>query len=257
MKFFLTYSHSQKAKYLFDLFSLKYGSYIASTPEDSDVIVVFGGDGFMLEVLHRYYHLNIPFYGINCGTIGFLMNVFIEGDFIEILEKSYFFYFHPVTAEIELSANKKKFLNAVNEISFLRMTGQAAKIRISIDNIVRLEELVCDGIIFSTPAGSTAYNHSAHGPILPLNCNALVLTPISPFYPRNWRGAILPKDVVVEVEILNPEKRPVSLAADFQEFASVLKVKMYENKKSTFCLLFDYPRHFGERILEEQFPKVI
>lgn len=222
-------------------------------PQEADVIVVFGGDGFMLETLHKYRPLQIPLYGINCGSVGFLMNQIPHpSELQERLEKAHLITLHPLRMDVETREGKETSL-AINEVSLLRQSRQAAKISITIDQITRLPELVCDGILLATPAGSTAYNLSAHGPILPLGSDLLALTPISAFRPRRWRGALLPSTAHVTLQILDPEKRPVSAVADDTEIRDVTSVTIFQDPQITLSLLFDPEHNLEERILREQF----
>lgn len=227
-----------------------YGNY---DPGEADVIVPLGGDGFMLETLHRYIDRRIPVYGMHRGSIGFLMNNYSQEDLRERLASA-----GPVTLRLlhmtakTLDGTAHEAL-AINEVSLLRESRQAAKIRIRVDDVVRLEELICDGILMSTPAGSTAYNLSAHGPIIPLGSALLALTPISAFRPRRWRGALLPADTHVTFEILEPEKRPVSAVADYTEIRDVRHVMVREDPDHSLTLLFDPEHNLEERIVREQF----
>jgi NAD+ kinase len=221
--------------------------------EDADVIVALGGDGFMLQTLHETLQLDIPIYGINRGTFGFLMNEYnIEG-LEERIENAMSYNLHPLRMRATCVKGKKHNFLAINEVSLLRETRQAAKIRITVDEKVRMEELVADGVIVSTPAGSTAYNHSAFGPIIPLGSNVLALTAISAFRPRRWHGALLPHDSTVVFDILWHKKRPVSAVADMQEVRDVIQVEISEARDVTFTLLFDKEHNLEERIFMEQF----
>jgi NAD+ kinase len=223
-------------------------------PQDLDLIIVLGGDGFMLHCLHTYMHLNIPFYGINCGTVGFLLNQCSLKDLDSLLDKATTTTItYPLEMTAYLSNGQTKTHLAINEVSLFRKTSQASKIRITIDNEIRVPELVADGILLSTPAGSSAYNSSVNGPILPIGSNILALTPISPFQPKKWSGAILPHTATVELTILNPEHRPVNAVADFLEVSSVTSVKIKENRERPIRLLFDNNHSLEERILKEQF----
>jgi NAD+ kinase len=227
--------------------------YVASAPEEADVIVALGGDGFMLATLHRYLNRNVPIYGMNRGTVGFLMNGYTEDDLLERLERAQLTTLHPLRMQaIQASGDTEEAL-AINEVSLLRQTRQAAKIRISVDNRVRIDELICDGALVSTPAGSTAYNLSAHGPIVPLGAGVLALTPISAFRPRRWHGALLPHTAQVRFEILEPDKRSVSAVADATEVRDVVDVRVREDKEISLQLLFDPEHNLEDRILNEQF----
>jgi NAD+ kinase len=220
---------------------------------ESDVIVVLGGDGFMLEAIKKHMDKKIPIFGLNYGSIGFLMNSINTENFIERLNTSQSIEISPLAMTATTSTGESHKALAINEVSLLRETHQAAKIKISIDNKVRLEELVCDGILLSTPSGSTAYNLSAHGPILPINADVLALTPISAFRPRRWKGAILNNDSEVKFEILENNKRPVSAVADSVEVRNVNSVSVKQDSENKVELLFDAQHSFEERILNEQF----
>jgi len=222
---------------------------------DADVIVALGGDGFMLETLRKYMTLikrGLPVYGMNQGTIGFLMNNFDTENLISRLENAEAAKISPLKMTAQARGGRFKAL-ALNEISLLRQTRQAAHIRISIDDSTRLERLMADGILVSTPAGSTAYNLSAHGPVIPLGSNVLALTPISAFRPRRWPGALLKNTAKVKFEILDPGKRPVSAVADDQEFRNVTEVCVEQEENTEFTLLFDEGHELDEKIVREQF----
>lgn len=228
----------------------RYGSHEL---DEADVVVALGGDGLMLETLHEIMPRHLPVYGMNFGTVGFLMNNYAEDDLMERLQAAAPTRIYPLAMEVENTSGKSFAALALNEVSLFRATYQAAKIRISIDGKVRLQELVCDGVLLSTPAGSTAYNLSAHGPILPIDAPLLALTPISPFRPRRWRGAILPNRAVVTFTTNEPEKRPVSAVADNVEFRNVRKVVVREDRSNAVTLLFDPGHSLEERVLNEQF----
>lgn len=221
--------------------------------EEADIIVALGGDGQMLAALHAAIPQGTPVYGMNFGSVGFLMNEYAETGLTERLANAEGAEIHPLRAECLGADGARRTALAINEVSLLRETRQTAKIRISIDGRVRMEELAADGVMVATPAGSTAYNLSAHGPILPLGSTVLALTPISAFRPRRWRGALLQHDSQVRFEILDPERRPVSAVADSQEFRSVAQVDVREAADITLTMLFDAGRTLGERILIEQF----
>jgi len=207
----------------------------------------------MLQTMHRHLNSKIPIYGMNRGSVGFLLNDYREDQLLERLEKAEINVIHPLrmTAYDEKKAEHRAL--AINEVSLFRQIYQAAKLRISVDGRVRLDELICDGVLVSTPAGSTAYNLSAHGPILPIDAPLMVLTPISPFRPRRWRGAILPNEAVVLIEVLEPEKRPVSAVADNTEFRDVIAVEVKEASDVDIVMMFDPGHSLAERILREQF----
>jgi len=218
-----------------------------------DVIIALGGDGLMLKVLHRFIGSGVPVYGMNRGSIGFLMNNYSEETLLERLEMAVVFNLYPLEMKVTTINNEEKTFLAINEVSLLRETNQAAQIKIVINNKTRLDTLVCDGILISTAAGSTAYNFAANGPIVPLTANLLPLTPISPFRPRRWRGALLSNTDEVRFEIHNAGKRPVSAVADFHEVRDVKAVSIKERKDLALPLLFDPESNFEDRILKEQF----
>ncbi len=221
--------------------------------EEADVIVALGGDGLMLETVHTVLDSGQAIFGMNRGSVGFLMNEFETGELTERIAAATETVIHPLKMTVTGKNGTTHSALAFNEVSMLRQQHQAAKLRVSIDGKVRLDELVCDGMIVATPAGSTAYNLSAHGPILPINSPLLALTPISPFRPRRWRGAILSHEAVVEIEILEADKRPVSAVADQTEFRDVVKVVVSEDEKRSARLLFDDGHSLAERVLNEQF----
>ena len=219
---------------------------------DADVIVALGGDGLMLQTVHKHHKRGLPIFGMNCGSVGFLMNEYSPNELLERLGISEAQAIHPLKMKVK-TAGKSHTALAFNEVSMLRETRQAAKLQISIDGIVRLEELICDGILLSTPAGSTAYNLSVNGPILPIDAPLLALTPISAFRPRRWRGALLPRSAKVVFEILEADKRPVSAVADHTEVREVTEVSVAEDQSVSVTILFDPDRSLQERILAEQF----
>ena len=222
-------------------------------PEDAEVIVALGGDGFMLETLHRHLQRGVPIYGMNCGTIGFLMNAFGEDDLPARLARAEKVVLHPLSMVAHEAGGETARALAINEVSLLRQSRQAAKLRIHVDGVVRMEELICDGILLATPAGSTAYNLSAHGPIVPRGSRLLPLTPISAFRPRRWRGALLPNSAEVGIDVLEAAKRPVSATADFTEVRNVARVEIREDSSISLNLLFDPEHDLEERIIKEQF----
>ncbi len=227
--------------------------YGAVAPEDADVIVALGGDGLMLQMLHRFMNMAKPIYGMNRGSVGFLMNEYNPERLRERVAAAKTETIHPLIMTVTAEGGETTSAQAINEVSLLRQSYQAAKLRISIDGMVRLEELICDGILLATPAGSTAYNLSAHGPIIPINAPLLALTPISPFRPRRWRGALLPDHVNVSIEVLEAEKRPVNAVADHVEFKSVQAVSIREDRDAECLIMFDADHSWDERILAEQF----
>jgi len=221
--------------------------------DQAEVIVPLGGDGFMLETLHRVLGRATPVYGMNCGSVGFLMNPFAEDQLIERLDAAQEAVLHPLRMHAITATGSVEEALALNEVSLLRQLHQTAKLRITIDGTVRLAELICDGILVSTPAGSTAYNLSAYGPIVPLSANLLPMTPISAFRPRRWRGALLPSSAEVEFEILEPDKRPVAAVADSYEVRDVVSVAVSEDRTIGAVVLFDPDQGLSERIIAEQF----
>lgn len=220
---------------------------------DAQVIVALGGDGFMLETLHRYLPQGLPIYGMNCGSVGFLMNAYHEDGLAERLASVEEVILHPLRMTALTAGGMVHESLAINEVSLLRETRQAAKLRILVDGVERMGELICDGILVSTPAGSTAYNLSAHGPIIPMGTQLLALTPISAFRPRRWRGALLRHTAVVSFEILEGAKRPVSAVADSTEVRNVSRVDVRECADIKLRVLFDPEHDLEERILTEQF----
>ncbi len=230
--------------------SSRYGNI---PPAEAEIIVALGGDGFMLQTLHAHIDGDVPIYGMNRGSIGFLMNRYDEEDLPERLERAEPVRLHPLRMTTTSASGVEQEALAINEVSLLRQTRQAAKLRISIDGRVRLEELICDGILVATPAGSTAYNLSAHGPIIPMGAGLLALTPISAFRPRRWRGALLPQTAQVGLEVLEPAKRPVSATAGHTEIRDVVHVDVGQVDDLSVTLLCDPEHNFEERILKEQF----
>jgi NAD+ kinase len=220
---------------------------------DTDVVVALGGDGFMLQTIHRMHKRGLPIFGMNCGSVGFLMNDFAIENLLERLETAKAQSIHPLRMKAKTAAGKSVTALAFNEVSMLRETRQAAKIEVRVDGRVRLEELICDGILLSTPAGSTAYNLSVDGPILPIDSALLALTPISAFRPRRWRGALLPRAAKVVFSMLESGKRPVSAVADHTEVREVTEVTVLEDTSVSVSILFDADRSLEERILTEQF----
>jgi NAD+ kinase len=220
---------------------------------DADVVVALGGDGFLLQTLRETMGTDKRVYGMNRGTVGFLMNEFRERDLPQRIEAAVAETIRPLEMNTVDDRGEVATALAINEVSLFRQTYQAAKLRITIDGKVRLEELICDGIMVATPAGSTAYNLSAHGPILPLDAPLLALTPVSPFRPRRWRGALLSNKAEVRFETLEPRKRPVNAVADHKEVVSVKSVTVRASPGLTATLLFDASHSWNERILTEQF----
>jgi NAD+ kinase len=221
--------------------------------DDADVIVALGGDGLMLETLHRFMERKVPIFGMNRGTVGFLMNAYRERGLIKRLASAQTVELRPLSMQARTVDGELFEAISINEVSLLRETRQAGNLRISVDDTVRIAELICDGVLVATPAGSTAYNLSAHGPIIPLGAQLLALTPISAFRPRRWRGALLPASARVTIEVQEPRKRPVSAVADYTEIREVKTVDIQEHPSMTLRLLFDPEHNLEDRILNEQF----
>jgi NAD+ kinase len=243
-------SQSKAAQSALATMTRRYGQ--CELPE-ADVIVALGGDGFMLRTLHRLLSANLPVYGMKLGNVGFLMNRFRDRGLRERLAKANTVELAPLCMIAQTEGGGEAHALAINEVSLLRQMNQAAHIRILVNGAVKVPELVCDGVLVSTAAGSTAYNLSAHGPILPLGTEALALTPISPFRPRRWRGAVLPSSARIRFEILDPYKRPVSATADAQEIRNVVEVEVFEERDIRLKLMFDPDHSLEDRILDEQF----
>lgn len=220
---------------------------------DADIIVALGGDGMMLETLRKHIEKPVPVFGMNRGTVGFLMNEYEESGLIERLQAATLVTLHPLRMRVETITGKVEEALAINEVSLLRQTAQTARLRITIDDTVRMEDLLCDGIIVSTPAGSTAYNLSAHGPIIPLGAGILAMTPLSAFRPRRWRGALLDNKAKITFEALETGKRPVSATADATEIRDITKVTITEDRTVALNLLYDPDHNLDERVLKEQF----
>lgn len=227
--------------------------YGQSAPGEADIVIALGGDGHMLETLHAFMGRDTPVYGMNRGSVGFLMNEYDEEDLHARLTRAESAVIRPLRASGRDVRERPFTALAINEVALLRETRQASKVRISVDAKERLAELVADGVMVATPAGSTAYNLSAHGPIVPITSQLLAITPISAFRPRRWRGALVPHDVTVRFDVLEPEKRPVSATADNQEFRDVAYVEIREEGGVTLEMLFDEGRALDERIIREQF----
>ena len=229
------------------------GRYGQTDEADVDVIVALGGDGFMLQTLHRTQTLDVPVYGMNRGTVGFLMNTYSESDLVARLQAAEEAVINPLSMRAETVAGEVHQALAINEVSLLRQGPQAAKLKIWVDGRLRLEELVCDGALVATPAGSTAYNYSAHGPILPIGSGVLALTAIAPFRPRRWRGAILPAAAHVRFEVTDPAKRPVRADADSRSVQDVAVVDVQVEPDIRHRILFDPGHGLDERLIREQF----
>ena len=228
----------------------RYGSV---KPEEADVVVALGGDGLMLQTLHAFMNTGKPIYGMNCGSVGFLMNEYLEDRLPDRLAAATRTNIHPLAMTAVDAGGATHTAYAINEVSLLRQSYQAAKLQIDVDGRTRLDELICDGLLVATPAGSTAYNLSAHGPILPIYAPLLALTPISAFRPRTWRGALLPDHVTVTIVALEADKRPVNAVADNVEFKSVVRVAVKQDRNAQSVILFDPDHSWDERILTEQF----
>lgn len=220
---------------------------------DADVIVALGGDGAMLDAMRRRFEDRKPVYGMNRGTVGFLMNEYEENDLYERIDKAERATVQPLRMTVtDIKGDRHERL-AINEVSLFRQTSQTAKLRIIVDGKERMSELSCDGVMVATPAGSTAYNLSAHGPILPIGANLLALTPVSAFRPRRWRGALLRHDAHVDIEVNAPDRRPVAAAADNQEVRNIASVSIHADRSQRLTMLFDTGHALDERILREQF----
>ena len=227
--------------------------YGQTEAEAADVIVALGGDGFMLQTLHGTEHLPAPVYGMNRGTVGFLMNEYSENDLIERLASAEEADLNPLSMRARTVEGEVHEALAINEVSLLRAGPQAAKLQITVDGRVRMDELVCDGALVSTPAGSTAYNYSAHGPILPIGADVLALTAMSAFRPRRWRGALLPKTAKVRFDVIEAAKRPVMADADSRSVQNVISVEIQSEPSVTHRILFDPGHGLEERLIQEQF----
>ena len=221
--------------------------------DQADVIVALGGDGFMLRTLHRFLPSGLPVYGMKLGNVGFLMNRYHEDGLRQRLNEANTVELNPLCMEAMTEGGSESTALAISEVALLRRRNQAAHIRILVNGQVKVEELVCDGVLVATAAGSSAYNLSVQGPILPLGTDAVALTPISPFRPRRWRGAVLPSSVRIRFEVLDPYKRPVSATADAHEIRNVVSVDVYEKKDITLKMMFDPDHSLEQRILDEQF----
>jgi NAD+ kinase len=243
-------SQTEDAQRALALLSSRHGD---ASLDEAEVIVALGGDGFMLRTLHRHMARALPVYGMKLGSVGFLMNQHHLADLPERIARAQPTVLRPLLMEVSTEAGSSVSALAFNEASLLRQTKQAAHVRVALNGVVKIDELICDGVLVSTPAGSTAYNLSAFGPILPLGSQMLAMTPISPFRPRRWRGAILPAVTEVRFEVLDPYKRPVSATADSHEVRDVVEVRIRESREQTMTLLFDPEHNLEERILNEQF----
>ncbi len=227
--------------------------YSTVTLDNADMVVALGGDGFMLHMLHNLIDRELPIFGMNKGSVGFLMNEYKEHSLVERLETAKPYIVHPLRMNaVDVKGTLHEAI-AINEVSLLRETQQAARISITIDNITRQKEMICDGVLVATPAGSTAYNLSANGPIVPLGAGLLALTPISVFRPRYWRGALLPRTAAIVFEVQDAETRQVSATADFNEVRNVRTVEIREDRNHSPTILFDSEHNLEERVLKEQF----
>lgn len=250
MKLHFTASQTKKSQTALQHLSEQYGQHAVT---DADVMVVLGGDGYMLDCLHQYTDTQIPMFGLSRGTIGFLMNVYDTENLVERIQQAKTTNLYPLLMHAQDRHGKMFECLAFNEVSLLRQTQQSAHIRIKVNDHVKIKRLMGDGVLLATPAGSTAYNLSAHGPVIPLGSHILALTPISPFRPRRWRGAIIPDTAVVEFEILDQGKRPVSATADNDEVREVTSVRVWADKNIKVPVMFDPLHNLEDRILNEQF----
>ena len=250
MKFHFLSSENPEAKKVELKLKDLYGQ---NSAEDSNYIIPIGGDGLLLKSLHTYNKLNKPFFGINFGSVGFLMNNIKNDNLIEIIESSKNSNFKPLKMMSTNVDGKKCEAYAYNEVSIMRQTHLASKIQININNEIKMKELICDGVLVSTSAGSTAYNLSAHGSILPLDSNILALTPISAFRPRRWRGALLSEKNIIEIKVINSKDRKVSVTADNIEFRNIKEVSIQSSQDKNCKILFDNNHSIEDKILNEQF----
>ena len=247
-KFHFSFDKTNKSQNLKKNILKKYKNY---SPQKASVIIVAGGDGYMLNSLKKYEKFDKPFYGINCGTFGFLMNNFVKKKIENKVSLSKKIYIKPLTIEITTSTTKKNLL-AINEVSLFRQSRQTASLSLEIGKKTIIKKLIGDGVLVSTPAGSTAYNLSVSGPILSLNSNKLAITPISPFRPRRWKGKTTSNNKIIKIINLDPNKRPVACVADNIEIRNIKSVKISNSKKIIFCLLYDKNRSLTKRIKLEQ-----
>ncbi|MDR2681980.1 MAG: NAD kinase [Holosporaceae bacterium] len=250
MKIHFVCSNNTKSRDAFDCMVKIYGQ---AELNNADCIVVLSGDGMVLRIFHETAGMGIPVYGMNRGGIGFLANTYRTDNLIERINNAFPQKIHPIRILAERDNGKTFDTIAINELYLLRETHQTAKIKVKVDGVLRMPELVCDGIIAATSTGSTAYNYSANGPIIPPGSQMMALTPISPFRPRGWRGALLSSDTVLDLEVIDHAQRPVCAVADYAEFRGVSKVRVYEEKNMTLVLLFDEESKLQKKILEEQF----
>ena len=250
MKFYFNSSETNEAMSAKDKFVALYGQ---NKVENADIIVPIGGDGFLLKNLHDFHELKKPFFGLNYGSVGFLMNSQSDENLETIINNAQKTILKPL--QMKATNKEKKTFNSIayNEVSIMRQTHQAAKINIKINDIERMNGLICDGVLVSTAAGSTAYNLSAHGSIIPLDSNLLALTPISAFRPRRWRGALLPEKTKINLEVTSSDSRPASITADHNEFRNIIKAEIHSSNNNSCVILFDNKQSMEERILKEQF----
>ena len=250
MKFYFNSSETNEAMSAKDKFVTLYGQ---NKVENADIIVPIGGDGFLLKNLHDFHELKKPFFGLNYGSVGFLMNSQSDENLETIINNAQKTILNPL--QMKATNNEKKIFNSIayNEVSIMRQTHQAAKINIKINDIERMNGLICDGVLVSTAAGSTAYNLSAHGSIIPLDSNLLALTPISAFRPRRWRGALLSEKTKINLEVTSSDSRPASITADHNEFRNIIKAEIHSSNNNSCVILFDNKQSMEERILKEQF----
>ena len=251
-KYHFTFDRTKKNDKTIRIFLSKYKNYL---PQKSTVIVVLGGDGFMLKTLKKYQKYNKPFYGINRGTFGFLMNKFKTHDIYKNISKARPVFISPLKMKVLTIKNRKISVIAINEVSLLRQSRQTASLQIISGKKIMIKKLVSDGVIISTPAGSTAYNLSVHGPILSINSKKIAVTPISPFRPRRWRGKILPSSTLIKIINLNTKKRPVSAVADNIEVRNIKNVQIKTNNSIKFKLLYDKNNSLTKKIKLEQYKK--
>ncbi|MCF6300447.1 MAG: NAD kinase [Proteobacteria bacterium] len=250
MKLAFVSSNSPKAQTSMQKLIKLYGTH---APEVADVIVVLGGDGFMLHSLHQFMSSQVPVFGLRRGTVGFLMNRYSQDDLIERISNAKKTLLHPLAMKVTRVNGESYQSLAINEVSLLRQTKQSAHIEVLINQQVKIQRLVGDGIMLATPAGSTAYNLSVHGPVIPMGSDILALTPISPFRPRRWRGAIIPSQSIVRFNILDHQKRPVSATADNDEVRNIKSVEIYLDKAVKIHTLYDAEHNLEDRIINEQF----
>lgn len=250
MKIHFVYSSNSRSISAYKFMTKAYGQ---SDLDNADCIVVLSGDGMVLRAFHETYQRKLPVYGMNRGGFGFLTNDYGKANLIERIQRAVALKFHPLRVVAEKDNGEKFSTIAINEVYLLRETHQAAKIEVEVNGVVRIEELVCDGLITATAVGSTAYNYSANGPIIPLNSNLLALTPISAFRPRCWRGALLYSDSVLQFDVIDHLRRPVCVVADYDEFRQASKVKVFEDKEVELTLLLDEGNSLEKKFLQEQF----